>query len=748
MKPSLKVTISPTRPLLILMGLPAPSYDEEGRQMIRLWEALDDDIRPYATVQIEGTRADGFERDRVLLFHAQRAGIPITLQVQGDNGDRRDTMPMETMRRFVDEHSCIVGLQIVEASQRTFVDQPAGPEYTMGRNARYARDVIRLAGEYGLFMSWQLMCENYVAIGCSGDNEALYDAVCDHRENVIPMHEMNCEFAKIIDHLGAMGLWLSGATAQWGVEAQSWYWHDAGYNRPGCCFPGTTEMPGEVYAIMLLLGASAGATVYSIEPHRDIWQTADGAWRFNDWIAPTFKRLVKERLIPTREEVLATMPVGYHLPRCRRPLDFHRVLQDLDFDHDEGRLIRATYGVYDRARDAEMIPNDPRYTWIPALPTKTPQAMLDEFEHIIRPGDLTSVEQAKELMNRHFPPVDRGEAWSQYVGPLIVGANTHENWFVPESVRLSVPKRPTGVKMEKRGAQWMLRWRTSEGDLGYRVWRLRGEKERCLTESPVNAPSFVLDGIGDTDLYAVSAITSAKEAIEGTLHLHEFLILSNRESRRSVWVSADGRAVERFRFSETFREPTPQVLAAEARCTECTPVEDLASPHIAQDDPWRTVKYAVMEAMTGWKRSIEAEDLDRILAFYDPDYREADGRTAESVGVAFRSILWRYLEERVEDVAKDWSAIRGWRYPVLRIFVRDWRKVTSDEVEVLTNAEMWAGGGPEMEPSDMFKHPWGRPCEMSMTWHRRGDGWRILRTTPAFLRMEDTVVFRYCYQGW
>ena len=745
MKSPLKVTISPEHPLLILMWLPAASCEEDGRQMVSLWERLDGDIRPHATVQIGRHNP---ARNRALLSDADTAGIPITLQVQGDNGDRQDTMPVEVVRRLADEHPCIVGLEIAEASQQTFADQPAGPEYSMGRNARYARDIIRLAGEYGLFMSWQLQRENFAAIGCSGDNEALFDTICEYRDYVIPMHEMNGQFAKMIAHLGAMGLWVSGATAQWGVEAQSWYWYDSGYDAPGCCFPGTFEMPGEVYAIMFLLGASAGATAYAIEPPRDIWAIGDGAWRFNDWIAPTFKRLVKERLIPSRSEVLTTMPVAYHLPRCRRPMDFHKVLEDLDFDHNEGRLIRATYGVYDRARDAEMIPNSPRYGWIPALPTKTPQSVLDEFSCILRPGDLTSVEQGKELMDRYFPPIDRGTAWSQVVGPLTVAVNTHENWFVPEPVKLAAPRRPDVVRIEVSGAAKVLTWQPYPGDTGYRVWQLRNELEECLTHTPVLEPRFALGDWKDGDLYAVSAITAATETIEGTLRLHDFLVSSNRESRRSAWVTAEGDAIERRRFAEGFRKASPDILARERRCAECTPVEDLASPRIEEDDPNRATKYAVMDAIAGWKLAIEAQDVDRILSFYDPEYRESDGRTAESVGVTFRSIFWRYFRERVQPVAEDWRAIYAWQYPVVRIFVRNWRTVTSNLVEVETKANMWAGGGPEMEPSDILMHPWGRPNDLLMVWRKRPEGWRILRTEPAFLRMEDTAIFRWCYQGW
>ena len=754
MKTPLKIAISPSHPLLILMApcgpgghLAARGYQEEARFMVECWETLDDEIKPYATVQIEGICDDHWRRNEVLLPYAQRAGIPITLQTQTNNSDVNDTVPTEIVRRLVDEYSCIVGLQLAEASQRTFVGHGAGPEYSMGRNARYARDIIRLAGEYGLFMSWQTMSENYAAIGCSADNEALFDAVCEYGEYVIPMHEMNSEFAKYIDHLAAMGLWLSGATANWGVEGQSWYWSDAGYHKPGTCIPGSLEMPGELYAIMFLLGATAGATAYSVEPPWDIWP-GPGEWRFREWIVPTFTRLVKERLIPSRGEVMATMPVAYHMPRCEKPLHFHKISEDLDFDHHEGRLIRATYGVFDRARDAEMIPNNPRYGWFPALPTKTPQSVLSQFTRIIRPGDLASVDHAREVMEEHYPPVDRGQAWSQLVGPLVFAANTHENWFVPESVKLSLPRCPDGVRIEPQGKAQVLVWDAHEGDRGYRVWRLREGEETCLTEEPIREPQFTLREVAASDRFAVTAITDARETIEDTLHLHQFVIFSQRESRRSVWVNEAGEAVRRARFAEALPGETPEVLAHETRCAACTLVEDLASPVIAPDDPQRAIKREVMDAMIGWKQAVEAEDVGHILSYYAADYREPDGRTTESVEVAFRLVFRKYMSEQMGRLAREWGSMPGWQYPAFRLFVRKWNAVTPDRAEVETVAQMWAGGGPEMEPSDMFNHPFGRPKTLAMVWKRTADGWRIAETTPPFIRAEDTGVFRFRYQGW
>ncbi|HQI76194.1 MAG TPA: glycoside hydrolase family 98 domain-containing protein [Candidatus Latescibacteria bacterium] len=754
MKTPLKVTISPSHPLLILMSPGGPSaemaaegFRDEEAVMVRCWELLDDEIRPYTTVHFGATRGDNFAHADRLLRAAQTAGIPVTLQTQTDNANIQDAMPPERVRRFLDTYPCIVGLQIDEASQRTFVNHGGGPEYTMGRNARYARDIIRLAAEYGCFMSWQLMRDNWAAIGCSADNEALYDAICEYSEYVIPMHEMNCEFSKFINHLSCMGLWLAGATQQWGIEAQSWYWYDCGYNKPGTCEPGTLEMPGELYAIMFLLGVSAGASVFSIEPPTDNWP-GPGHWRFTEWIAPVFKRLLREHLIPSVEEILASTPLAYHLPRCERPVDYHKVLADLDFDHGEGRLIRVTYGVFDRARDAEFIPNNPRYGWIPVLPAKTPESLLSRVPRVIRPGDIQSIEEARKVAEEEFPQVDRGQAWSVGAGRLLFAVNTHENWYISESVKLSVPVRPDGVRLEDSGAVSLLRWNRHPGDRAYRVWRLREGVERCLTEYPVQDTEYRIHEPANNDFYSVSAITDATELISGTLHLHQFLLFSCQESRRSEWVSPSGESEEHFRIGESMPLETDEIARAEARASQCSPVEDLASPPVAEDDPWAPQKCGVIEAMVGWKSAVESEEIPRIMAFYAEDYREPDGRTRESVEVAFRNLFRRYVMDRFEPFLQEWGAVPGWQFPALRLLIREWGEASSQTVEVSAVAHLWAGGGPELEPSDMIIIPFGRPSLTTFVWTNAGRGWKLAKTAPAFLQVEDTAVFRFRYQGW
>jgi hypothetical protein len=404
--------------------------------------------------------------------------------------------------------------------------------------------------------------------------------------------------------------------------------------------------------------------------------------------------------------------------------------------------------VFDRARDPEFIPNNPRFGWIPVLPAKTPESVLSRFQRILRPGDCPTVDAAKELMNEYFPAVDRGDAWSTAAGSLLFAVNTHENWYVPEPVKLIAPRRPDGLSLEQTANSAVLRWTHHEGDRAYNVWRLRDRVETCLTPQPIADPIYRMDHVEAGDEFAVSALTDAKESFEGTLHLHQFVILNRFESRRSVWVRLSGERTDHPRFAEIIPRETDEIRVAVARTAECTPVEDLVSPVVSADDRFAAEKREVMQAMIAWKAAIESEEITRILKFYLDDYREADGRTTESVQVAFRNLFRRYVMDRFEPFISEWGALPGWQFPALRLFVREWKSVSQQSVEVSAIAHLWAGGGPEMEPSDMIIIPFGRPSLTTMTWKRTPDGWKLAATNPAFLQVEDTAVFRFRYQGW
>lgn len=149
----------------------------------------------------------------------------------------------------------------------------------------------------------------------------------------------------------------------WGVEAQSYYWLYAGYtrlNEPDVQFDRLrreglmTELPRTMWGQMLLLGASVGATVYSIEPTRNVIWTDDAPPHLADplkaVIAPFFSMLSRVG-VPSRELVKDKIQVAYHA-------DFtdEYAAQRSDVDYFRGRSTnswrdgRQLYGAV-RARE-------------------------------------------------------------------------------------------------------------------------------------------------------------------------------------------------------------------------------------------------------------------------------------------------------------------------------------------------------------------------------------------------------------
>jgi len=104
--------------------------------------------------------------------------------------------------------------------------------------------------------------------------------------------------------------------------------------------------------------------------------------------------------------------------------------------------------------------------------------------------------------------------------------------------------------------------------------------------------------------------------------------------------------------------------------------------------------------------------------------------------------------DRFEPFIEEWGAVPGWQFPAFRLLIREWGEVSSQAVEVSAIAHLWAGGGPELEPSDMIIIPFGRPALITMVWKWTSGGWKLAATNPPFLQVEDTAVFRFRYQGW
>jgi len=701
----LETRITPEHPLVILYG---PGNPEA---LVRNYQALEPDIKPYCMIHAEERypAADSLAGFRRLLGAAQHHGIPLVFQIAGP--DESFDFPLEVVESLLREFSTIKGIMMVETSFNDYSHFGGGIPYALRHNARYGIDAIKLAARHGKFFTCQLAHANFLYIMAGELNRPLYDTFRQYRDYVIPQHEMNVPFGMHQAHTAPLGMWLEGAVGNWGIEPQSWYWADAEYADPEDFTHGDiAKMPPAVYRQMILTGVTAGATVYSFEPPDDLV----GGSRSHHWreaIYPTMMEVIRNRLIPTRDQVLRKIRVAYQLAPASTPAEMHRNLRDVNEILDQGNLIRGTYGVYDQGLEYEFIPNTGRYYWIPLLSPSASRQALGRFTSVIRPGQFQAPEQFRAHCNRFYRGDGQGTACIMSIGRATYVMQTHENLYQEQTFTISVPTRPSGLQARATPGGIALTWHRHQGDKSYTVWRrIPGRDFEPIPPRPLTDTGYLDAHVPPGPVwYAVSAVTTARETIAGTVNLHDALVFSNVESPLSAPVALPGGDL-----------PPP---AADTRPKH--PGLDNRLDGLAPEQ--RAVGAQVAGRVQQWKQAILAQDLPAVLDTYSRDYRDPDGYTFESVERSFQWFFRRYQHPFGRVVILRWNFSR-WRGEGL--------------VGVHVYAVLRASSVAEENPDDLVHFPRDRAQGTMLWWRKEADGaWRLVNTDPSLPSLDELLIY-------
>jgi hypothetical protein len=692
----LEVQISPAHPLIILYG-PTISPD-----VLQAWNAFPPEIRDCAVVMLESPSTDRAVQVEGLSRECERArdcGIPVVIQIAGP--DIEYTMHLEDVEGVLRRFDNIKGVQICETTYGAFSRFGGDEKYAVPRHTRYAIDTIRLCAKYGKFLSWQLQACEYAYIGSCELNRELYDTIVQYQDYVLPQHEMNQPQAWLLDHDSAMGLWVAGAVTNWGIEAQSWFWNDCHYEEPGGRRgPGDLNlMPGEMYGLMLLTGITAGATVYAFEPPQDIWNS-EKHWK--RVIEPLLLRVIREGLIPSREEAMAKMKVAYQLKPLRWYNDFLPVVRDLDEFHGAGNLIRGTYGVYRRAWEIEAIPNTGRYYWIPVLPAWTPGEVLGHFRRVLGPGELASPEEFRAVFDQYYEPEPQGNAWVVRLRKATYVANAHENTRADETYRVLLPAAPKQVAVTLTGEGARVEWRgNGSADRGYFVYRRRaGEPDfQRLNAEPVAETVYVDREASASEAaeYAVTALTAATEWQSGTVQMHEYHVFSNEESPLS-----EGAVLGSLPPREEQRPSPPP-----------------------ESQPRHPVITAILRSLGDFQRAIEAKDLEGVMDAYAPDYRDSPGRGRSYVRLCYQWFFRRYDSPAAVIDVYDWDLSQLGSTGIAKC--RAWMFIPATSTV-------------EENFLDVVFIPRDQPV-IELTWRNVRGKWRIVHTDPPLPDLDQLLIY-------
>ncbi|NIA14979.1 MAG: hypothetical protein GWP08_12970 [Nitrospiraceae bacterium] len=720
--PPLSVEIRPEHPLLVFRdsGAGITGAADYARHVIEAWQALPDEFRPLAAMQIEAP-GDGIaarhEWYRAALAALQDAGVPIVIRLADRNLAR--IHPIARAEELLRDFTCIKAVQAVALPFEEYYAFGDLDEMGTPPVVQWLVGATGLAARYGRLMLIELDEIRWPRVMSNTWCQPLYAKFRECREYVAPI--VMYRGAHTVPQTSAvLGLWLEGAVDQWGVGPDSAWYRDARFIEPGVF--GVSEsaaMPAALYRAMILNGAMTGASVYSFPADQDLWFGANRVY-WDDAIRPTLSSLIARGLIARQDFVHKKTKVAYQLAPSATPLDFHFNLRDIDGILDQGNLMRGAYGMERPGQVAELILNTGRHYWVPILSARAPPEARSLFDTVVSPGVQNSPQSWRDLLNAHSPADGEGTAFVARVGRGTFVMNTRENQLESQTFRVAqapAPVRGAVAKRQETGV--VLTWPFREGDLAYKVHRRIEPATEFTFLANVGLERQYFDTDADRNLtvaYAVTTLTDDVEPYEGTVGYGEYLTLSNVESR----------IVEEIVLAPmlSFAEGQPLVPSA-GNPAGRVPVW----PNIdGVLDGQRATAAAIAREIEAWDRAFAKEDLSGVIQRYAADYEDPQGWRRPYVRRAYQWFFERYDACRMD------RQIRQWDFSAYDL---------TGQVSVLLYCRF--AGNAASDPTGRFADiPAHFPRGNGEVWvyftPREGD-WRIIQTNPSLPNMRDILSF-------
>jgi len=639
--------------------------------------------------------------------------------VAGDEAEW--TTPLAVVETLLREFSCIKAVQVVEWRCAYYTRFGGELDLAIPANLRYLAELLKLCGRYGKHLSLQLQTDlaHLAADQLAGP---LRDLFREYREYVLPQNEC-IPPSYYLDQAAACGLWLAGDCDHWGMEPQWWWWTkgESYFIRPGFFgveaeFETDEDRYARLYRAFIIEGALMGATVFSIEPPQDIWH-GDGTdpRHFDQVIYPTLRQIIDQRLIATPDEVLREAKVAYQMTECKTVQDYDRLLQDLDLETGKGNLERAAYGAYLPHLMKEMIPDTGgRFYFIPLLPVGTPTNVSARFAKVIQPNECTNPAAYQALLERYFPPTENipdnratNRACVLKSGRAVAVLQSRENLFERQAFAVDLPRWVTGLQARPENAGLVLNWTADSAAQSYRIWqRIPGARvypEWRLLVGDLHTNSIRLAQTG-TGTFGVSALTAAKCRWESTVNYGEYLLFNTEESpiMEQAVVTPSGSRTEPVAWTDSSLPASQEVWAV------FEGVPEAVRPQAAQ----------VLETYRGLINAYEARDLDRLMSYYAPEYRDANGYGLEYVRRAWR---WWYQRTTVPYVV---AQVRRWDTSLIEQGTLRFTAWNRFRATMIDDEPFGYHGRVRIPRHDGDRVTW--------TWHKDAGGkWQLLRTEPA-----------------
>jgi len=439
----LRLTVSPSQPLVIYNVYPSGAQPELIEQVVALWPK---DLLPYLAIQIVPndmdalTPADKAAAVDEMLDASDEAEVAVILQTLtlfGNEGP--DEAAVDAA---FEAHPSLAGIGVAElsANYQTSIgglqdDQRAELAKRIEQAARH--DAVLLWADMG-YLGPQVFVD-------AGADPVLYPLMREHRDNIIVQVKQNGLGRRFGTQSAALGMYLSEMAGAWGINSEDWLWWEASLQRLGDPqVPGGLAADGMVrseyqvrarltypealFGTEMLLVAASGGSVFSIEkPERgtiDPAGTGEISPAGEHVVFPVLRRLIDDHMIPSRDEVesrvkLALQPETRDDPALATDLVFSE-LYGPDGCTPDDRLSCA---------QRQWLPSTGRYGIVPTLPALAGDDITSRFPLVMTP--TAALEAGAAVIDAKAAMADAatGDSWAAPAadGDIWFVANPNEN---------------------------------------------------------------------------------------------------------------------------------------------------------------------------------------------------------------------------------------------------------------------------------------------------------------------------------
>jgi hypothetical protein len=535
----------------------------------------------------------------------------------------------------------------------------------------------------------------------------------EFKEYVFPQNECIEPFF-LARQTAVLGLWLSDVVEHFGMEPQSWFWEGAGFQEPGRYGPlheSTLNVPAHFYRPLILINAMTGGTVYSFEPYWDLWNELNGHIG-REVIYPTLLEIIQNRLIPSKEQVLAKTKVAYQMNYCRTLEEFHVNINDIDPVAGRGLLSRAVYGLFWRGQNYEIIPDINRYFFVPLLPWDASEQITNRFDSVLHSGDMTTVDEYRDFLNNYYPLQNDDQAFVTSIGKATYVIQTCENLYQEQSYQVRIPQWVDSIQVVIREKQVDLSWQKVPGARAYEVYSLKNPKKNFYgfqfhPMQIVKEANFqtILPDSGMI-VYGVKAIGSNMVLYKGTVNNLDAHVFLNDKSplRQVVCISADLR-VNHYDLLDISHDTRPKDQ------TVWPTYQNVPENYMSQAKE-------VIKAFESLIEKYEQADWHGVTNLYAPNYRDPNGYSREYVRRALKWWFERNQHPYINIQVRNWDFSQYAENGIVRIKVWTlWRAIAVDD-------GVWGDHG-------LVRFPRHKDEEVWFSWKKVSGDWKIITTDPA-----------------